>query len=123
MRSCSLILNNNCIQFFMAETKKIKTALVSVFHKDGLDELLTKLNAEGVKFLSTGGTQKFIESLGFECQAVEDLTTYPSILGGRVKTLHPKVFGGILGRRDVAEDQEQIAQYQIPEIDLVIVDL
>ena len=71
----------------MAETKKIKTALVSVFHKDGLDELLAKLNEEGVKFLSTGGTQKFIESLGYECQKVEDVTTYPSILGGRVKTL------------------------------------
>lgn len=70
----------------MAETKKIKTALVSVFHKDGLDELLKKLNEEGVKFLSTGGTQKFIESLGYECQKVEDVTTYPSILGGRVKT-------------------------------------
>lgn len=74
----------------MAGTRQIKTALVSVFHKDGLDELLAKLNAEGVKFLSTGGTQKFIESLGYECQAVEDVTTYPSILGGRVKTLHPK---------------------------------
>lgn len=74
----------------MAETKKIKTALVSVFHKDGLDQLLAKLNAEGVKFLSTGGTQTFIESLGYECQKVEDVTTYPSILGGRVKTLHPK---------------------------------
>lgn len=107
----------------MSETKKIKTALVSVFHKDGLDELLTKLNAEGVKFLSTGGTQKFIESLGFECQAVEELTTYPSILGGRVKTLHPKVFGGILGRRDNEGDQEQMKKYEIPEIDLVIVDL
>ena len=107
----------------MAETKKIKTALVSVFHKDGLDDLLAQLNAEGVKFLSTGGTQKFIESLGFECQAVEDLTTYPSILGGRVKTLHPKVFGGILGRRDNEGDQEQMAKYEIPEIDLVIVDL
>lgn len=107
----------------MSETKKIKTALVSVFHKDGLDELLTKLNAEGVKFLSTGGTQKFIESLGFECQAVEELTTYPSILGGRVKTLHPKVFGGILGRRDNECDQEQMKKYEIPEIDLVIVDL
>lgn len=79
----------------MAGTKKIKTALVSVFHKDGLDELLAKLNAEGVKFLSTGGTQKFIESLGYECEKVEDVTTYPSILGGRVKTLHPKIFGGI----------------------------
>lgn len=107
----------------MAETKKIKTALVSVFHKDGLDELLTKLNAEGVKFLSTGGTQAFIESLGFECEAVENVTTYPSILGGRVKTLHPKIFGGILGRRALESDQHQMAQYEIPEIDLVIVDL
>lgn len=107
----------------MAETKKIKTALVSVFHKDGLDELLHKLNAEGVKFLSTGGTQKFIESLGLECQAVERVTTYPSILGGRVKTLHPKIFGGILARRDNENDQKQMKQYEIPEIDLVIVDL
>ena len=107
----------------MAETKKIKTALVSVFHKDGLDELLKKLNEEGVKFLSTGGTQSFIESLGYECQKVEDVTTYPSILGGRVKTLHPKVFGGILGRRDNEGDREQMAKYEIPEIDLVIVDL
>lgn len=107
----------------MAETKKIKTALVSVFHKDGLDELLKKLHAEGVKLLSTGGTQKFIESLGLPCQKVEDVTTYPSILGGRVKTLHPKIFGGILGRRELAEDQAQMKQYDIPEIDLVIVDL
>lgn len=107
----------------MAETKKIKTALVSVFHKDGLDELLKKLHAEGVKLLSTGGTQKFIESLGLPCQKVEEVTTYPSILGGRVKTLHPKIFGGILGRRELAEDQAQMKQYDIPEIDLVIVDL
>lgn len=107
----------------MAITKKIKTALVSVYHKDGLDELLKKLNDEGVKFLSTGGTQTFIESLGYECQKVEDVTTYPSILGGRVKTLHPKVFGGILGRRENEGDREQMAQYEIPEIDLVIVDL
>ena len=107
----------------MAETKKIKTALVSVFNKDGLDELLKKLHAEGVKLLSTGGTQKFIESLGLPCQKVEDVTTYPSILGGRVKTLHPKIFGGILGRRELAEDQAQMKQYDIPEIDLVIVDL
>ena len=107
----------------MAETKKIKTALVSVFHKDGLDELLKELNNQGVKFLSTGGTQSFIESLGYECQAVEDLTTYPSILGGRVKTLHPKVFGGILGSRENEGDKEQMAKYEIPEIDLVIVDL
>ena len=103
--------------------KGIKTALVSVFHKDGLDELLKKLNDEGVRFLSTGGTQQFIESLGYECQKVEDLTTYPSILGGRVKTLHPKVFGGILGRRDNEGDRKQMEQYDIPEIDLVIVDL
>ena len=107
----------------MAETKKIKTALVSVFHKDGLDELLAKLNEEGVKFLSTGGTQKFIESLGYECQKVEDVTTYPSILGGRVKTLHPKIFGGILARRDNEGDQEQMKEFEIPAIDLVIVDL
>ena len=107
----------------MADTKKIKTALVSVFHKDGLDELLEKLNAEGVKFLSTGGTQQFIESLGYECQKVENVTTYPSILGGRVKTLHPKVFGGILARRDNEDDREHMQQYDIPEIDLVIVDL
>lgn len=107
----------------MAETKKIKRALVSVFHKDGLDSILRKLHEEGVELLSTGGTQSFIESLGIPCQKVEDVTTYPSILGGRVKTLHPKVFGGILGRRDLAEDQAQMKQYEIPEIDLVIVDL
>lgn len=107
----------------MSETKKIKTALVSVFHKDGLDALLQKLHEEGVKFLSTGGTQKFIEELGYPCQAVEEVTTYPSILGGRVKTLHPKIFGGILGRRSLVEDQAQMQQYEIPEIDLVIVDL
>ena len=107
----------------MAETKKIKTALVSVFHKDGLDELLAKLNEEGVKFLSTGGTQKFIESLGYECEKVEEVTTYPSILGGRVKTPHPKIFGGILARRDNEGDQEQMKEYEIPSIDLVIVDL
>ena len=93
----------------MAETKKIKTALISVFHKDGLEELLAKLHEEGVKFLSTGGTQKFIESLGYECQTVESVTTYPSILGGRVKTLHPKVFGGILARRDKESDLAQMA--------------
>lgn len=107
----------------MAGTKQIKTALISVFHKDGLDTLLAKLNQEGVKFLSTGGTQQFIESLGYECQKVEDVTTYPSILGGRVKTLHPKVFGGILARRDNESDQKQMKQYEIPAIDLVIVDL
>ena len=107
----------------MAETRQIKTALISVFHKDGLDELLKKLNENGVKFLSTGGTQQFIESLGYACEKVEDVTTYPSILGGRVKTLHPKVFGGILARRDHEGDQAQMAEYEIPAIDLVIVDL
>ena len=88
-----------------------------------MEEILAKLHAAGVKFLSTGGTQHFIESLGYPCQKVEDVTTYPSILGGRVKTLHPKIFGGILGRRELAEDREQMAHYDIPEIDLVIVDL
>lgn len=107
----------------MAQLKEIKTALVSVFHKDGLDEILKLLNAQGVKFLSTGGTKSFIESLGYECRAVEDLTGYPSIFGGRVKTLHPKVFGGILNRRDDASDSAQKTEFQIPDIDLVIVDL
>ena len=107
----------------MAGTKRIKTALISVFHKDGLDDLLKKLDEEGVQFLSTGGTQQFVESLGYECQKVEDVTSYPSILGGRVKTLHPKIFGGILARRDNEEDQKQMVEYTIPAIDLVIVDL
>lgn len=107
----------------MVKEKKIKTALVSVFHKDGLDDIIKMLHADGVEFLSTGGTQSFIESLGIPCKAVEDLTGYPSILGGRVKTLHPKVFGGILNRRDNESDAAQIAEYEIPSIDLVIVDL
>ncbi|MBD5319754.1 MAG: bifunctional phosphoribosylaminoimidazolecarboxamide formyltransferase/IMP cyclohydrolase [Bacteroides sp.] len=107
----------------MTELRPIKTALISVYHKDGLDSILSMLHADGVKFLSTGGTKSFIESLGYPCQAVEDLTSYPSILGGRVKTLHPKVFGGILNRRENEGDKAQIAQYEIPEIDLVIVDL
>ncbi len=102
---------------------RIKTALISVFHKDGLEELLKKLHQEGVKFLSTGGTQAFIESLGYPCQKVEEVTSYPSILGGRVKTLHPKIFGGILGRRELEGDRQQMAMYEIPAIDLVIVDL
>jgi phosphoribosylaminoimidazolecarboxamide formyltransferase / IMP cyclohydrolase len=105
------------------EKKQIKRALVSVYHKDKLDIIIQKLYSEGVEFISTGGTQSFIESLNIPCQAVEDLTGYPSILGGRVKTLHPKVFGGILTRRDNAQDNEQIEDYDIPEIDLVIVDL
>jgi phosphoribosylaminoimidazolecarboxamide formyltransferase/IMP cyclohydrolase len=105
------------------EAKKIKSALLSVYHKDGLDEIVRTLASAGVKFYSTGGTLSFIESLGFEATAVETLTGYPSILGGRVKTLHPGVFGGILSRRELAGDAAQLEQYGIPEIDLVIVDL
>lgn len=94
-----------------------------MYHKEGLNEIISKLHEEGVEFLSTGGTRQFIESLGYPCKAVEDLTTYPSILGGRVKTLHPKIFGGILCRRALEQDRQQIEKYEIPEIDLVIVDL
>lgn len=107
----------------MSNQKKIKSALVSVFHKDGLDEIIKTLNSLGVKIYSTGGTQTFIESLGVPCTAVESITGYPSILGGRVKTLHPGVFGGILARRDNEQDLEQLKKYDINEIDLVIVDL
>ena len=107
----------------MSETKRISSALISVFHKDGLDEIVNKLHEEGVRLISTGGTQRFIESLGVPCQPVEELTGYPSILGGRVKTLHPKVFGGILARREEEGDMAQMVSYDIPEIDLVIVDL
>ncbi len=107
----------------MSDLKKIKSALISVYHKDKLDEIVKKLDQLGVQLYSTGGTQTFIEELGISVTAVEQLTSYPSILGGRVKTLHPKVFGGILTRRDHAGDQQQIAKYEIPEIDLVIVDL
>jgi len=107
----------------MPSTKKINNALISVFNKDGLHNILEKLHDGGVNFYSTGGTQEYIESLHYPCQSVESLTGYPSILGGRVKTLHPKVFGGILNRRDNESDKQQTAQYGIPEIDLVIVDL
>jgi phosphoribosylaminoimidazolecarboxamide formyltransferase/IMP cyclohydrolase len=107
----------------MSETIKIKTALVSVYHKDGIDEICTKLSELGIRIISTGGTKSFIEDLGLPVDAVEDMTSYPSILGGRVKTLHPKIFGGILSRRDEALDNEQVKQYSIPEIDLVVVDL
>ena len=105
------------------EPKCIKSALISVFYKDGLEDIVKALDAQGVTIYSTGGTQKFIEELGIKPVAVESLTGYPSILGGRVKTLHPKVFGGILARRDNDGDNKQLAQYEIPEIDLVIVDL
>ena len=107
----------------MASEKKIKSALISVFDKDNLDEIVLKLHELGVDIFSTGGTQKFIESLGVPVIPVENVTDYPSILGGRVKTLHPKVFGGILGRRDLQADNDQMTEYAIPEIDLVIVDL
>ncbi|MDR2233721.1 MAG: bifunctional phosphoribosylaminoimidazolecarboxamide formyltransferase/IMP cyclohydrolase [Tannerella sp.] len=107
----------------MKLTKRIKRALISVYHKDGLEEIVRKLHSEGVSFVSTGGTQAFIESLNIPCEAVEELTGYPSILGGRVKTLHPKIFGGILARREHEGDRQQIAEYHINEIDLVIVDL
>ncbi|MGB4776663.1 MAG: bifunctional phosphoribosylaminoimidazolecarboxamide formyltransferase/IMP cyclohydrolase [Daejeonella sp.] len=107
----------------MPDLVKIKNALISVYSKDNLEPLIRQLADYDVKIYSTGGTEKFIRDLDIRVTAVEDLTTYPSILGGRVKTLHPKVFGGILNRRDQAEDQLQIEQYEIPEIDLVIVDL
>ena len=103
--------------------KKIKSALISVFYKDGLEPLARQLVAQNVTIYSTGGTQKFLEDLGITCVAVESLTTYPSILGGRVKTLHPAIFGGILGRRYEPQDLVEMEQYHIPEIDLVIVDL
>ena len=107
----------------MSSDKKIKSALISVYHKDGLDSIVLKLKELGITFYSTGGTQTFLESLGCKVTPVESLTSYPSILGGRVKTLHPKVFGGILGRRENEGDQQQMREYEIPEIDLVIVDL
>ncbi|MGF7138958.1 bifunctional phosphoribosylaminoimidazolecarboxamide formyltransferase/IMP cyclohydrolase [Roseimarinus sediminis] len=107
----------------MSELKKIKSALISVYHKDRMNEIVEKLKHLGVKLYSTGGTKTFIEDLGAEVTAVESLTTYPSILGGRVKTLHPKVFGGILARRENTGDIDQLNEYEIPEIDLVIVDL
>jgi phosphoribosylaminoimidazolecarboxamide formyltransferase/IMP cyclohydrolase len=103
--------------------KKIRAALISVFYKDGLENIVKELNSMGVTIYSTGGTQKFIEDLKVPCIAVESLTSYPSILGGRVKTLHPSVFGGILGKRDDAQHVSEMKQYNIPEIDLVIVDL
>lgn len=107
----------------MSELKKIRSALVSVYHKEGLDPVIKKLHELGVKLISTGGTQQYIKELGIPVQAVEEFTGYPAILGGRVKTLHPSIFGGILARRSVKEDIESLKEYKIPEIDLVIVDL
>lgn len=103
--------------------KQIQSALISVFYKDGLAPLVQELAKQNITIYSTGGTQKFIEDLGIACVPVESLTTYPSILGGRVKTLHPSVFGGILGRRDNEQDLQEMKEYNIPELDLVIVDL
>lgn len=102
---------------------KIQSALISVFYKDGLEPIIKALHSNNVTLYSTGGTRKFIENMGVPCVAVEDITGYPSILGGRVKTLHPKVFGGILARRELKSDMQEIAEYQIPLYDLVIVDL
>ena len=103
--------------------KRINSALISVFDKGNLDAIVKKLDELGVTIYSTGGTQSYIESIGVKVIAVEDITDYPSILGGRVKTLHPKVFGGILNRRGLESDQNEIASYDIPPIDLVVVDL
>lgn len=103
--------------------KSIKTALISVFNKKGIDEIVKELSSKGIQIISTGETKKYIENLGVEVTSVEEITNYPSILGGRVKTLHPLVFGGILSRRNNKNDKKQVAEYNIPEIDLVIVDL
>jgi phosphoribosylaminoimidazolecarboxamide formyltransferase/IMP cyclohydrolase len=104
-------------------TQKIQSALISVFYKDGLEPLVRTLDKLGVRLISTGGTKTFIEALGFPCTGAEELTGYPSILGGRVKTLHPSIFGGILGRREEEKDLSEMKEYNIPAIDLVIVDL
>jgi phosphoribosylaminoimidazolecarboxamide formyltransferase/IMP cyclohydrolase len=116
-------LNRGMIIQTMSMNKKIRTALISVFYKDGLESIVKLLSNLGVTIYSTGGTQKFIEDMEIPVTPVEKLTSYPSILGGRVKTLHPSVFGGILGRRDNETDLKEMQQYDIPEIDLVIVDL
>jgi phosphoribosylaminoimidazolecarboxamide formyltransferase/IMP cyclohydrolase len=107
----------------MSTTKTIKSALISVFSKEGLEPIIKKLHEQNVIFYSTGGTEEFIKNLGIPVIPVEDVTSYPSILGGRVKTLHPKVFGGILNRQDNETDVQQMQEYDIPQIDLVIVDL
>ena len=107
----------------MSQKKQIKKALISVFNKENLDRIVEKLDELNIEIFSTGGTQSYIEAQGSTVSRVEDLTSYPSILGGRVKTLHPKVFGGILSRRELDSDVAQLEEYEIPEIDLVIVDL
>ncbi|MEM1001666.1 MAG: bifunctional phosphoribosylaminoimidazolecarboxamide formyltransferase/IMP cyclohydrolase PurH, partial [Bacteroidota bacterium] len=105
------------------DDKKFKSALISVFDKEGLDAIIDQLKRLNITIYSTGGTEKYIKKLGVDVVAVEDITSYPSILGGRVKTLHPKVFGGILNRQDISTDIQDLEQYDIPQIDLVIVDL
>ncbi len=107
----------------MNTTKKIASALISVYSKDGLEPLVRALHEHKVIIYSTGGTEEFIKNLGIPVIAVEDVTSYPSILGGRVKTLHPKIFGGILNRQDHDGDIQQMQEFDIPQIDLVIVDL
>lgn len=107
----------------MSDIKQAKTALISVFSKEGLEPIIRKMNELGIIIYSTGGTQTFINDLGIEVVPVEEVTDYPSILGGRVKTLHPKIFGGILNRQDVAQDVQQLKEYNIPQIDIVVVDL
>lgn len=107
----------------MSSSKKASSALISVFHKDGLEPIVKKFKELGITIYSTGGTEKFIKDLGIEVVPVEDVTSYPSILGGRVKTLHPKVFGGILNRQDNENDVAQLDEFDIPQLDIVIVDL
>ena len=107
----------------MTTTKKIQSALISVFDKNGLEPIVKKLHENNVVIYSTGGTETFIKDLGIPVVPVEDVTSYPSILGGRVKTLHPKIFGGILNRQDHEGDVQQMQEFAIPQIDLVIVDL
>ena len=117
-------MDNEFKRMMTDEKKRISRALISVYHKDGLlEDIIKTLHNEGVQLVSTGGTQTFIESLGIPCETAESLTGYPSILGGRVKTLHPKIFGGILARREYDTDLRQLSEYDIPTIDLVIVDL
>ena len=115
--------SNDDRNYHIMSDKRIQSALISVFYKDGLADIVSILHKLDVKIYSTGGTFSFINDLNIPAEKVEDLTTYPSILGGRVKTLHPSVFGGILARRENSEDLEQLSKFKIPEIDLVIVDL
>ncbi len=123
LRALGYSINNKRDNAKMEGLKKIKTALISVYNKTGIEGLLRDLQSYDVTIYSTGGTWQYLHSLGMEAIAVEDVTTFPSILGGRVKTLHPLVFGGILARRDLAGDREEMRQYNIPEIDMVVVDL